>query len=57
MDHTQFSRLGGLARKAKLSKEQLSDIGKKGGRPRKVPPSTPVINKAAKKVAKKYEEQ
>lgn len=31
---TEFARLGGKARAQKLSKQQLSDIGKKGGRPR-----------------------
>jgi hypothetical protein len=32
----EFARMGGKARAAKLTKEQLSAIGKKGGRPRKV---------------------
>jgi general stress protein YciG len=32
---SEFARLGGKARAAKLTKEQLSAIGKKGGRPRK----------------------
>jgi hypothetical protein len=31
---SQFASLGGKARAAKLSKKQLSAIGKKGGRPR-----------------------
>jgi hypothetical protein len=31
---TEFARMGGKARAKKLSKEQLSAIGKKGGRPR-----------------------
>jgi hypothetical protein len=31
----EFARLGGKARAAKLTKEQLTAIGKKGGRPRK----------------------
>jgi general stress protein YciG len=31
---TEFARMGGKARAKKLSKKQLSDIGKKGGRPR-----------------------
>jgi general stress protein YciG len=31
---SEFARLGGKARAAKLTKEQLSAIGKKGGRPR-----------------------
>ncbi len=30
----EFARMGGKARAKKLSKEQLSAIGKKGGRPR-----------------------
>jgi general stress protein YciG len=30
----EFARMGGKARAAKLTKEQLSEIGKKGGRPR-----------------------
>jgi general stress protein YciG len=30
----QFASMGGKARAMKLSKKQLSDIGKKGGRPR-----------------------
>jgi hypothetical protein len=33
---TEFASMGGNARAAKLSTEQLSAIGKKGGRPRKV---------------------
>jgi general stress protein YciG len=39
----EFARLGGKARAKKLSKEQLSAIGRKGGRPRldKTPKSTP----------------
>ena len=32
----EFARMGGKARAAKLTKEELSAIGKKGGRPRKV---------------------
>jgi hypothetical protein len=32
---TEFASLGGQARAANLTKEQLSAIGKKGGRPRK----------------------
>jgi hypothetical protein len=32
---SEFARLGGKARAAKLTKEQLSAIGKKSGRPRK----------------------
>jgi len=32
---SEFARLGGKARAAKLTKEQLTAIGKKGGRPRK----------------------
>jgi hypothetical protein len=32
----EFARMGGKARAVKLTKEQLSAIGKKGGRPRKV---------------------
>ena len=32
---SEFARMGGKARAAKLTKEQLSEIGKKGGRPRK----------------------
>jgi hypothetical protein len=32
---SEFARLGGKARAAKLTKEQLSAIGKRGGRPRK----------------------
>ena len=31
----ELARAGGLARAAKLTPEQLSEIGKKGGRPRK----------------------
>jgi general stress protein YciG len=31
---SEFARLGGKARAAKFTKEQLSAIGKKGGRPR-----------------------
>ena len=31
---SEFARMGGKARAAKLTKEQLSAIGKKGGRPR-----------------------
>jgi hypothetical protein len=31
---TEFARLGGKARAKKLTKEQLSAIGKRGGRPR-----------------------
>jgi hypothetical protein len=31
----EFASMGGKARAAKLTKEQLSAIGKKGGRPRK----------------------
>jgi len=31
---TEFARLGGKARARKLSKEELSRIGKMGGRPR-----------------------
>ena len=31
---TEFARMGGKARAKKLSKEQLSAIGKQGGRPR-----------------------
>jgi len=38
---SQFARLGGKARAAKLTKEQLSAIGKKGGRPRKKLDTTP----------------
>jgi hypothetical protein len=40
---SEFARMGGKARAAKLTKEQLSAIGKKGGRPRldKKPKSTP----------------
>jgi hypothetical protein len=40
---TEFARMGGKARAEKLSKEQLSAIGKKGGRPRldKTSHSTP----------------
>lgn len=40
---TEFARMGGKARAEKLSKEQLSAIGKKGGRPRldKTTHSTP----------------
>jgi hypothetical protein len=40
---SEFARLGGKARAAKLTKEQLSAIGKKGGRPRldRTPKSTP----------------
>jgi general stress protein YciG len=39
----EFARSGGKARAKKLSKEQLSAIGRKGGRPRldKKPQSTP----------------
>jgi hypothetical protein len=32
---TEFARKGGHARAAKLSAEELSAIGKKGGRPKK----------------------
>ena len=32
---SELARMGGKARAAKLTKEQLSAIGKKGGRPRK----------------------
>jgi hypothetical protein len=32
----EFAQMGGKARAAKLTKEQLSAIGKKGGRPRKL---------------------
>ena len=35
MTISEFARLGGKARAEKLTKEQLSAIGKKGGRPRK----------------------
>jgi hypothetical protein len=35
MTVTEFARMGGKARAAKLSKKQLSAIGKLGGRPRK----------------------
>ena len=40
---SEFARMGGKARAQKLSKEQLSAIGRKGGRPRldKKPQSTP----------------
>jgi general stress protein YciG len=40
---SEFARLGGKARAQKLTKEQLSEIGRKGGRPRldKKPKSTP----------------
>ena len=31
---TEFARMGGKARAKKLTKDQLSAIGKKGGRPR-----------------------
>jgi hypothetical protein len=31
----EFASLGGKARAAKLTKKQLSDIGKMGGRPKK----------------------
>ena len=31
---TEFARMGGKARAKKLTKEQLSAIGRKGGRPR-----------------------
>jgi hypothetical protein len=31
---TEFASMGGKARAKKLSKKQLSAIGKKGGRPR-----------------------
>jgi hypothetical protein len=31
----EFAAMGGRARAQKLSKEKLSEIGKKGGRPRK----------------------
>ena len=31
---TEFARMGGKARAQKLTKEQLSAIGRKGGRPR-----------------------
>jgi hypothetical protein len=31
---TEFARMGGKARARKLSKEQLSAIGRMGGRPR-----------------------
>ena len=39
----QFASMGGKARAQKLTKKQLSDIGKKGGRPRldNKPQSTP----------------
>lgn len=43
----EFARMGGKARAAKLTPEQLSAIGKKGGRPKKprgldsAPHSTP----------------
>jgi hypothetical protein len=43
MSVTQFARLGGKARAAKLTKEQLSAIGKKGGRPRKILGESPVM--------------
>ena len=33
---TQFARMGGKARAKKLTPEQLSAIGKMGGRPRKI---------------------
>lgn len=33
----KLGRLGGLARAKKLSKKELSEIGKAGGRPRKKP--------------------
>ena len=32
----EFASMGGKARAKKLSKEQLSAIGKKGGRPKKI---------------------
>jgi general stress protein YciG len=32
MDVKEFARLGGLARAAKLTKEKLSDIGRKAGK-------------------------
>ena len=38
---SEFARMGGKARAAKLTKEQLSAIGKRGGRPRKKLDSTP----------------
>jgi general stress protein YciG len=42
---SEFARMGGKARAAKLTKEQLSAIGKRGGRPRKkldnMPETTP----------------
>jgi general stress protein YciG len=31
----EFAAMGGKARARKLTKEQLSEIGKKGGRPKK----------------------
>jgi general stress protein YciG len=31
----EFAAMGGKARAQKLSKQQLSEIGKKGGRPKK----------------------
>lgn len=37
----EFARMGGKARAQKLTKEQLSAIGKKGGRPRKTRDSVP----------------
>lgn len=33
---TEFAALGGKARAKKLTKEQLSRIGKMGGRPKKI---------------------
>lgn len=33
---TEFARMGGHARAKKLTPEQLSAIGRKGGRPRKL---------------------
>jgi hypothetical protein len=38
---SEFARMGGKARAAKLTKAQLSAIGKKGGRPRKKRDSSP----------------
>jgi hypothetical protein len=32
---TEFARMGGAAQKERYSKKQLSEWGKKGGRPRK----------------------
>jgi hypothetical protein len=42
MTITEFARLGGKARAEKLTKEQLSAIGKKGGRPRKILEDSPL---------------